>query len=145
MLGYWDEMHAPLGLRGEPRSSPGRRRVWPALLAASAISGALFWGGAVAWRMPHVQNMVASAGDQWSHPAAERTSGTPSESPAEDLGLRRTAVTDTSAQLAPPVARPAGTQSPHAPVSEPDVTQSRALIINVAEALAAAKLKAGPR
>jgi hypothetical protein len=145
-IAYWDEMNAPLGLGRVSESAPRHRRIWPALLAAAALAGALAGLAPAAWRVARVHTLVASASVERASPPVEPSArkGIP-EAPAEITGLRRTPLSEAAPEPSPPPVRPIRTESSGDPAAGADAGRPRALIINVAEALAAAKLKDAPR
>ncbi len=132
---YWDEVHAPLGLGRQTRPvRAGGRFAWPALLVGAAVFGALAGSAPAAWRAlrpvfvqaPSVRPIVAQ-----TLPAP------PADSKLQEpLGLRNRIVSEAPLPAAPPKPAPAKVGDP---AGRANASGSGPLIINVAEALAAAK------
>ena len=138
-IGYWDEVHAPLGLdRPTPRGPARGGFIWPALLVGAAVLGALAGSAPAAWRA--LRPVVAQAPS--TRPIVAQALPAPSaqSKSQEPLGLKNGTVSDVPPP-APPPAKPAPAKAGGAAASA-NANESGPLIINVAEALAATKRSA---
>ena len=147
-IAFWDEVHAPLGLKRDATPPVRRRRLaWPALLVTAAVTGALAALAPAAWRAAHpgrhpvvvAETMAPAApGEETRSLAASRRPSSAAMS-AEPPSLRRVIEGGPNAPSAAPW-RPVSAASADTAPRKVYSARPGPLIINVAEALAAAKL-----